>query len=171
MKDAADATAASFVYCLRMAAAPTAAGQKALRTALQTRIFDPVYYLHGAEDYLKDEMLKQLLEAAVEPATREFNLETLRGAEITGEELGSLLGTPPMMAERRVVVVRDVGALRKDARRALDMDLEKPAREGGLVLIAAAGTKDDRLLIDRATTIEFDTLSGARVPKWISYYA
>src|SRR3982751_4554498 len=109
MKDAADATAASFVYCLRMAAAPTSAGHKALRTAL---------------------------------ATRDFNLETLRGAEITGEELGSLLGTPPMMAERRVVVVRDVGALRKDARRSLDQYLEHPASD--VVLIAIAGSKEDR---------------------------
>ena len=154
-----------------MAAAPTSAGQKALRTALQTRVFDPVYYFHGAEDYLKDETLKQLLEAAVDPATRDFNLETLRGAELTGEGLGSLLGTPPMMAERRVVVVRDVGALRKEARRALDQYLEHPASDVVLVLIAAAGSKEDRAIIERATAIEFDALSGARVPKWIAYYA
>ena len=154
-----------------MAAAPTTAGQKALRTALQTRIFDPVYYFYGAEDYLKDETLKQLLEAAVDPATRDFNLETLRGAELTGEGLGSLLGTPPMMAERRVVVVRDAGALRKDARRALDQYLEHPASDIVLVLIAPAGSKEDRALVERATGIEFDALSGARVPKWITYYA
>ena len=154
-----------------MAAAPSSAGQKALRTALQTRVFDPVYYFHGAEDYLKDETLKQLLDVAVEPATRDFNLETLRGAEQTGEGLGSLLATPPMMAERRVVVVRDVGALRKDARRALDQYLDHPAKDIVLVLIATAGGKDDRALIDRATSIEFDALSGARVPKWITYYA
>lgn len=171
MKDAADATAASFVYCLRMAAAPTSAGLKALRTALQTRVFDPVYYFYGAEDYLKDEMLKQLLEVAVEPATRDFNLETLRGAELTGEGLGSLLGTPPMMAERRVVVIRDVGALRKDARRALDQHLAHPADDIVLVLIAVAGGKEDRAIMERATAVEFDELSGARVPKWITYYA
>ena len=154
-----------------MAAASASAGQKALRTALQSRVFDPVYYFYGAEDYLKDETLKQLLEAAVEPATRDFNLETLRGAELTGESLGSLLGTPPMMADRRVVVVRDVTALRKDARRALDKYLAHPANDVLLVLIAVAGSKDDRALMDRATALEFDPLSGARVPKWITYYA
>ncbi|HKN68979.1 MAG TPA: DNA polymerase III subunit delta [Gemmatimonadaceae bacterium] len=153
-----------------MAAAPVSAGQKALRTALQTRVFDPVYYFYGAEDYLKDETLKQLLEAAVEPATRDFNLETLRGPDLTAEGLGSLLGTPPMMAERRVVVVRDVGGLRKDARRALDQYLDRPASDVVLVLIAIAGSKDDRTLMERATAIEFDVLSGARVPKWITYY-
>lgn len=154
-----------------MAAAPSSAGQKALRTALQTRVFDPAYYFYGAEDYLKDESLKQLTEAAVDPATRDFNLETLRGAEVDAETLGSLLGTPPMMADRRVVIVRDVSALRKDARRALEQYLEKPASDVVLVLVAASGAKEDRLLTERATAIDFEPLSGARVPKWIAYYA
>jgi DNA polymerase-3 subunit delta len=138
---------------------------------MQAGTYDPVYYFYGAEDYLKDEMLRQLIDAAVDPATRDFNLETLRGAEVDGETLGSLLGTPPMMADRRVVVIRDVGAMKKDARRALEKYLESPARDIVLVLVATAGSKDDRLLLDRATAIEFEPLSGARVPKWITYYA
>jgi DNA polymerase-3 subunit delta len=154
-----------------MAAAPTSAGQKALRTALQTHVFEAAYYFYGAEDYLKDEMLRLLIEAAVDPATRDFNLELLRAGELDGETLGSLLGTPPMMAERRVVVVRDVGALRKDARRVLEQYLERPAQDLVLVLVAACGTKEDRPLMERTTAVEFEPLSGARVPKWITYYA
>ena len=154
-----------------MPAAPTSAGQKALRAALQNKVFDPVYYLHGAEDYLKDETVRQIIEAAVEPATRDFNLEVLRGADVDGEGLGSLLGTPPMMAERRVVILRDVASLKKDARRALDRYLERPASDVVLVLVAAAGSKEDRALAERGTAIEFEPLSGARVPRWIAYYA
>jgi len=154
-----------------MAAAPASAGQKALRAALQNKVFDPVYYLHGAEDYLKDETVRQVIDAAVDPATRDFNLETLRGAEVDGERLGSLLGTPPMMAERRVVILRDVSALKKDARRVLERYLERPATDVVLVLVAAAGTKEDRALAERSTAIDFEPLSGARVPKWITYYA
>jgi len=154
-----------------MSAAPSSAGQKALRTALQTHSFDAAYYFYGAEDYLKDEMLRLLIEAAVDPATRDFNFELLRASDLDGETFGSLLGTPPMMAERRVVVVRDVGALKKDARRVLEQYLERPAPDVVLVLVAAAGTKEDRLLMDRATAVEFDPLSPARVPKWITYYA
>lgn len=154
-----------------MAAAPSSAGQKALRTAMQTRAFDPVYYFHGAEEYLKDEAVRQLIETAVEPATRDFNLEILRAGDIAGEALGSLLGTPPMMADRRVVVVKDVAALRKDARRALEQYVERPASDVVLVLVATAGAREDRLLLDQTTVVEFDSLSGSRVPKWISYYA
>ena len=149
----------------------TASEQKALRTALQNKVFEPVYYLHGAEDYLKDETLRQIIEAAVDPATRDFNLEMLRASDVDGGALGSLLGTPPMMADRRVVVIRDVGALKKDARRALDQYLERPAPDVVLVLLAAAGSKEDRLLMERSTAIEFEPLSGSRIPKWIAYYA
>src|SRR5690348_3369015 len=154
-----------------MVAATPTSGMSALRTALETRVFDPVYYFFGAEDYLKDEMLRQLIEAAVDPATRDFNLETLRGGDLDGETLGSLLGTPPMMAERRVVVVKDVANLRKEARGVLERYLERPAPDVVLVLLAAAGTKEDRALLERTTAIEFEPLSGSRVPKWITYYA
>jgi DNA polymerase-3 subunit delta len=153
-----------------MAAASSSAGQKALRTAMENRAFDPVYYFCGPEDYLKDEAIRQLVQAAVEPATRDFNLEILRAGDLDGESLGSLLGTPPMMAERRVVVVRDVSALRKDARAALEQYLRRPSADVVLVLVAAAGAKDDKSLVAGATTIEFESLSGARIPKWISYY-
>ena len=154
-----------------MAAASTSAGQKALRTALQTRAFTPVYYLCGAEDYLKEEAVRQIVEAAVDPATRDFNLELLRAGDIGGESLGSLLATPPMMAERRVVVIRDVGSLRKDARAALDEYLRRPSSDLVVVLTAAAGAKEDKTLTGRATVVEFEPLSGARIPKWIAYYA
>src|SRR3982750_3560966 len=93
---------------------------KSLRTALKDRTFAPAYYFYGEDDYLKNEELRRVIDAAVDPATRDFNFETLRGTDLDAETLGSIVGTPPMMAERRVVVIRDVHALKKDARAALD---------------------------------------------------
>lgn len=154
-----------------MAAASTAGGQKALRTAIQSRVFDPVYYFCGAEDYLKDEAVRQVIDAAVDPATKDFNLELLRASEVDAESLGSLLATPPMMAERRVIVIRDVSTLRKDARVALEQYLRQPSSDIVVVLTAAAGAKEDKALSARATLVEFEPLSGARIPKWIAYYA
>ena len=154
---------------MRVAAAPT--GHKALRTAIQSGAFDAVYYFHGAEEYLKEEAIRQVVDAAVEVATRDFNYEILRAPELDGERLGSLLGTPPMMAERRVVVIRDIGALRKEARAVLERYLKQPASDILLVLVAAAEAREDRTLLSGATAVEFAPLSGARVPKWIAHYA
>lgn len=146
------------------------ADDKTLRAAIKDRAFSPVYYLHGEDDYLKDEALARLVDAAVDPATRDFNFEVLRGADLDAETLGSIVGTPPMMAERRVVVIRDVGALKKDARLALDKYLKRAAPDLVLVLVAPSGAKEDKGLVAAATSVEFRPLSGARIPKWIAYY-
>jgi DNA polymerase III subunit delta len=149
---------------------PPTADAKVLRTAIKDGVYAPAYYFHGEDDYLKDEELKKLVEAAVDPATRDFNFETLRGADVDAETLGSDLSTPPIMADRRVVVIRDVTALRKDARVMLDKYLKKPAGDLLLILTAPAGAKADKGLLSAATPVEFAPLSGNRIPKWIAHY-
>jgi DNA polymerase III subunit delta len=139
--------------------------------ALKARAFEPVYYLFGDDDYLKADAVRRLVDAAVNPSTRDFNLETRRGNELDAGTLGSLLNTPPMMAERRAVVVRDVTALKKDARAELERYLKRPSADTMVVLVATAGAKADRLLSDSAAAIEFAPLSGDRVPKWIMHHA
>jgi DNA polymerase III subunit delta len=143
---------------------------KVLRSAIKEREFAPAYYFYGDDDYLKSEDLRRLVDAAVDPATRDFNLESLRGADVDATTLGSIAATPPMMAERRALVIRDVNALKKDARTVLDDYLERPAPDILLVLVAAAGVKPDKALTSRASAIEFAPLSGARIPRWIAYY-
>ena len=148
----------------------SAADIKSLRAAAKAGSFAPAYYFYGDDDYVKNEEVKRLVEAAVDPATRDFNFETLRGPELDAESFGSTLSTPPMMADRRVVVVRDVGGLKKDARAMLDKYLKRPAPDLLLVLIAPAEAKVDRPLVNATTAIEFAPLKGDRIPKWITYY-
>ncbi len=147
------------------------AGEKALHAALKKRVFEPVYLFHGEDDYLKDARMRELVDAAVDPSTRDFNLELRRGGELDAETLDALLGTPPMLAERRVVVVREVDKLKKDARGVLMKYLSHPAPDTVLVLVAPAGAKSDKPLSDRATAVEFAPLTGDRLPKWIAYHA
>jgi DNA polymerase III subunit delta len=152
-------------YIGRMASA----GEKALHAALKKRKFDPVYYLYGDDDFLKDRSVRELVDAAVDPSTRDFNLEQRRGADLDAEVLDSLLSTPPMLAERRVVVVRDVDKLKKDARKLLDAYLKRPAPDCVLLLVSPSGVKADRELTDRSTAVEFAPLTGDRLPKWVMY--
>src|SRR3954447_21051744 len=79
------------------------AGEKALHTALKKRVFDPVYYLFGDDDYLKEGASRDIIDAAVDPSTGDFNLEIRRANEVDAEALDALISTPPMLAERRVV--------------------------------------------------------------------
>jgi DNA polymerase III subunit delta len=150
------------------------AAEKALREAIRDRgPFAPVYYFHGADDYLKEDALRDLVTSAVDPATRDFNLDVRSASALDGETIDSLLSTPPMMAERRVVVLRDVQTLKKNARSALDRYLARPAPDLVLVMVAPAGDskKSDDELRQRALAVEFAPLDDKRLPKWIAHHA
>jgi len=140
---------------------------RALRAAIHDRQFSPAYYLFGGDDFLKEDALRRLIDAAVDPATRDFNLDQRRGGAVTAEELGSLLAMPPMMADRRVVVIRDVPGLRKDARAVLEKHLAAKPADLLIVLAAPADAKEDKTLSSLAEPAECDPLSGAQLPKWI----
>ena len=97
-----------------------------------------VYFLFGDEEFLKEEATAALVEAYIDPATRDFNYDQLRAGDTTPETMASIIATPPMMAEWRVVVIRDVQAMgtAPRLRAALESLLEKPIP--GLLLILTA---------------------------------
>jgi DNA polymerase-3 subunit delta len=149
----------------------SASSLKTLRDAIKRRSFDGAYYIWGEDDYQKDDAVRQLVDAALDPGARDFNLDTRRSAELDPEALGVLLSTPPMMAEKRVIVLRDVGALKKDARKVLDEYLKRPAPDLMLVMTAPAGSKADATLSASSTSLQFDLLTGDRIPRWITHRA
>jgi DNA polymerase-3 subunit delta len=144
---------------------------KTLRDALKRGTFDGAYYVHGEDDFQKDDAVKQLVDAAVEPAMRDFNMELLRAQEVDAKSLDAALSALPMMADRRIVVIRDAGALKKDARKVLDRYLEKPSPDILVIMVEASGGKTDKELAKNSTPLEFEHLSADRIPRWISHYA
>jgi len=131
-----------------------------------------VYFLFGDEEYLKERALAMLLDAHLDPATRDFNYDQVRGGDVAPETLASLLATPPMMAEWRVVVLKDVQALATNARMrsTLESLLEKPMP--GVLFIMTAQIPSGRAqfyetLKKRATPVECAGLSDADAPGWL----
>jgi DNA polymerase-3 subunit delta len=149
----------------------SASSLKTVRDAIKRRSFDGAYYIWGEDDYQKDDAVRQLVDAALDPGSKDFNLDTRRSSELDAEALGVLLSTPPMMAERRVIVLRDVGGLKKDTRKVLEEYLKRPAADLLLLMTAAAGSKADTLLTAASTSLQFDPLTGDRIPRWIAHRA
>ena len=141
---------------------------RALKRAIESRTFDPVYFFHGENEFSKEEAVRQLLEAVVDPATRDFNLEIRRGGDLDASAVATLLSTPPMMAERRLVLVRDAAALKKDARAELDRYLARPSRDTVVLLVAAGEVaKVDKTLQQSATIVDFPALNENQLVQWI----
>jgi DNA polymerase-3 subunit delta len=145
--------------------------ERALRKAMRDRSFERVYYFRGDDDFLKEGTARELVSAVLDPSTREFNLEVVRGDETSVEALDTALSTPPMFAERRMVVVRDVHALKKDSRSALERYLAHPAADLVLLLVDPAGEDLDRAVADASFVVDFARLSDDRIPAWIVHHA
>ena len=96
----------------------------------------PLYLLYGDEPYLVERAVKKLLERAVDPGFRDFNLNVFYGNECKGDEVFSSAQTLPMFAERRVVLVKKGGDLSAGAMEILLSYLQDPSPATCLVLQA-----------------------------------
>ncbi len=140
----------------------------------------PVYYLSGSEDILKDEAVRAIIDRALEPHERDFNLDQ-RGAQgLDPETLHALINTLPMMANRRVVVIRDIEQWKKktSARDVVLTYLGNPSADTILVLVEGApneekerGWQPDPELANRCFATECKRLEPDRVVKWLRWHA
>ena len=145
----------------------------ALLRALKQGEPDLVYYLHGEEDVLKDEAVRALVDRAVPPAVRDFNLDQRSAAELDAESLHALLNTPPMLAERRAVVLRGVEQLRpkSKARDALLAYLKNPSAATLLLLVQTDAEAPEADLAALATTVATQRLAPERAVRWVAHAA
>jgi len=149
----------------------------AFRRALKKGEIAPAYYFHGTEELLKDDAVRDLLAAAVEEGTRDFNLDRRRAAELGADDFTTLVLTPPMMAARRTVVLSDVEVLQQRrprpqaVRAAILAYLAHPSPETVLVLVQSGDAKVDHELARAAATVDFAPLRPERLEKWIRHRA
>ncbi len=117
--------------------------------------------------------MRELIDLHIDQGTKDFNLDPLRGTEVDAETLASVLATPPMMAEWRVVVLREVEGLAgsKHARDVLLGVVAAPPP--GLALIMSctvpqgSRAKFYRDLSKAGQSLEFGEFTEADVPGWI----
>lgn len=72
----------------------------------------PVYYLMGEESYYIDKLSDYLVQKLLKPEDQDFNLDVLYGSETSIDKIVERARTYPMMADRRVVLVREAQGLR-----------------------------------------------------------
>jgi len=79
---------------------------------LKARNIAPVYYLMGEEDYYIDKLSDAIVDAVLTEDEKDFNLDIVYGAETDIDKVIELAHAYPMMAEKRVVLVREAQAIR-----------------------------------------------------------
>ena len=153
---------------------------------MPTQPFDPFFkalrkgeipsaiYLHGPEEVLKDEVIAEILDRTLEPSLRDFNLDQRSATTLDPEAAETICHTLPMMADRRVVIIRDVEAWNKRAKAkgVVLKYLERPAPETVLILVqgpAEDGVDPD--LAAKAVAVAALSLKPDRAKRWLFHQA
>ncbi len=154
-----------------------ATSPEGLTRALNRGARGGVFFLLGEEEYLKEEAARAIIDAHLDSVTREFNLDQLRGGTLDAERFASICRTPPMMADWRVVVVREAQAIATSARLRgiVEEILAKPVPGLALLLIAQLPDRSKSRFYDilsrQATTAEFSLLGSDDLPGWLIAWA
>lgn len=140
-----------------------------LSAAFEHGNFEPIYLVYGEERYFIDSLQALLIENALEESEKDFNLDIIYGAEAEVQDVLSICAGYPLMAQRRVVVVRDFDKL-KDNRR-FAAYAQQPNSTAVVFLVCGGKPKlsaHPYLAISKhGISAEFKALYPNQMPSWI----
>ncbi len=142
---------------------------------LKSGKFDPIYLFEGAENYLRKQAVKQLIEAAVDAGLRDFNVSEISIAKGNLDAALAIAEQYPMMSPRRVVVVRDFEALSDEDQLELLKDYFRKPVESTVLVFDSANLDKRRniatMLTKFSTVVSFAPLDEREAaPRWIVDY-
>lgn len=142
---------------------------------LQAGQFAPLYLFEGTEQYLREQALRKLTDAAIDPSVRDFNYAAISVAQGDLGEALAMARQFPFIAVRRMVVVTGFEAISDEKQLELLKDyLRAPGETTVLVFVSDA--LDNRrniatMLRKTCETVSFaplDEREGA--PQWVRDY-
>ena len=140
-----------------------------LTSALATHA-PPLIYLCGKERFLVDRAIEAIKAAVLEPATKDFNYDQLFGKEAGSAQILACAKTLPMMAKRRLTLVRDADELTADELANLSKFIESPAPEACLCFVAEKADLRLRffqLFKKHGLLLKLDPLAEKQLPSFI----
>jgi DNA polymerase-3 subunit delta len=151
------------------------ASQAEFYRRLQSGRIAPLYLFEGAEAYLRDQALKQLIDQAVDAPVRDFNLATVSAAQGNLDEALGLARQMPMISPRRVVVVTAFEAVNDERQLELLKDYLRAPVETTALVFVTAGLDNRRniaaMLRKTCEVVSFAPLDErAAAPRWIADY-
>jgi DNA polymerase-3 subunit delta len=137
--------------------------------------FAPLYLFEGAENYLREQTLKQLIDAAVDQGLRDFNVTEISVAKGNLDEALAIARQFPMMSPRRAVVVTDFEVINDEAQLEWLKDYIRKPVETTVLIFNTPGLDKRRniatMLGKFCEVVSFDPLDEREsAPRWIVDY-
>ena len=113
--------------------------------AKQLSEYKPVYLIVGEQDLLLNQAVESLKSSVAEVADLDFNLETFEAESVSADDVVAACNTLPFVSERRLVIVRGVDKMSKDAAETLVRYTQDPSPTTILALVGKKLAKNTRL--------------------------
>jgi DNA polymerase-3 subunit delta len=131
----------------------------------------PVYLFFGDEEYLVQEAVELIVNKVVDPASQDFNSNILYGKAASGAEVVQLCQTLPFMAERRLVVLKEVEAFKAGDLEELVAYLNDPSPSTCLVMVSHQSRYEKKAVLSaveaHGAAVRFFALLDREMVPWI----
>ena len=135
--------------------------------------FAPVYLLMGEEPYYPDKACEAIVENALQDFERDFNQTVFYGLDTDAMTVASEARSYPMMADRRLVVVREAQSMK--TLEELATYCEEPLDSTVLVILLHGARVDKRKalyknVMKNGVVMDSATLRDYEIDRWISMF-
>lgn len=138
-------------------------------------VFKPVYILMGDEPYYPDMVCQAVIDNCIDDFGKDFNETICYGADVTPDRIITEAREFPMMAERRLIVVKEAQMMKN--LEDLSIYCQSPLDSTVLVLLLHKAAVDKRKALYKTVqktgvVLDSPSLRDYEIPAWIqSYYA
>lgn len=147
--------------------------QKFYRDLEQGRLA-PLYFLFGEEPYLLNQSAERFKFAVLNEGAIDFNLSVFYATDADVVVVRDAVETLPMMAARRLVILKEAQDLSDKEWAELEPLFESAVDSTVFVLMASRvdkRKKQIRMLLEKADCVEFKKPYENQIPSWINYIA
>lgn len=135
--------------------------------------FAPVYLLMGTEPYYPDLVCDEIMKFALTDSERDFNQTVFYGLDTDAGTVASECRSYPMMAERRLVVVKEAQSMK--TLEDLATYASDPMESTVLVILMHGASADKRRALyknvqKRGVVLVSDALRDYEMPQWITSF-
>lgn len=141
--------------------------------ALETQQFSPLYFFHGEEPYLLNQAMNYLKVCALHGSgAADFNFSSYYAADADISAVRDEVETLPMMASRRVVLLKEVQDLTDKEWEMLEPLFQTPVDSTVFILVGSKIDKRKRFfrhVLEHASLVEFKKPFENQIPGWIKH--
>jgi DNA polymerase-3 subunit delta len=134
----------------------------------------PFYLLHGEEEFEREEACAWLVERLAPAQARDFNLDAFRAEGLAVPTFLGVYSSYPVLADHRLVVLREADRLTAEASKSLELVTDHPAETTALVVVGGKVDLRRRFFRDLAAkgvASEFRVPYENQVTAWLERHA